>query len=130
MSENFNITRDSQGEISFGLNIQGGVKKYNNSFAAGEESWIVLEQDSQENLVDQFAIILPGVGPYFVSSDTNPAIPSTPGAPMQIVDTVQSIAHFSLVGWPNSVAAPTEKRIYVRSSVIQNITILIYKRGV
>ena len=125
MGQNFNLTRDSQGAISYGLCIVS-PKKYNNSFAINDETYIVIESPD-----DKYVIFLPEFGgSYHVSSDPNPAIPSTPGAQMQEADTVQTPAHISLDNWPYSVTAPTEKRIYIKSLLAQSMTVLVYGRGI
>ena len=121
MAAKFELTRDKQGAISYGLQLVG-AKKYNNNFAIDEEVFIIIEPS------DKFVIFMPQLGGYRVSSDPNPALPSVAsGTEMQIADTTQSVAHIDLFNWPESVTMPEQKRIYILSQVAQNITALVYE---
>ena len=118
MSEELNLGRDHQSLVDYALSLVG-VRKYNNNFAAGDETFIELESG------DKTAIFFPGVGAnYRISNATNGVIPSTPGAAMQQVNTTQNIAAVQLDDWLDSGSG---KRIYILSADIQTMTVLVYK---
>ncbi len=121
MTAPLNLGTDAQGKIDYSLEFPL-ARKFNNSFAGGTESWIVLEDD------DKKAIFFPTPGAnYSVSWDTVPAFPATPGAPMVInaIDVVQNPAALQLNNWPRSPSG--QLRLYISSALAQTMTILIYK---
>ena len=126
MAYEFNLSRDDQGAISYGLRYQS-AQKYSNAFAAADETYITLALDANGNLLDRYAIFFPSVGAYQVSSDPNPTI--TSNTPMIELNTLISPAHLDLEGWPFSATEPTEKRLYIKSFVAQNMSIIIMRKG-
>jgi len=122
MSKQFKLTRDQQGEISFGLQLEG-ARKYNNDFiVAGSEAFIPLQAG------DRYAIFLPSLGAnYRISSDPNPTIPTAIAGVIQEAETTQNVAHISFENWAQSATAGGgSKRLYILSEQIQTMTILIY----
>lgn len=121
MTAPLNLGTDAQGKIDYTLEFPLS-RKYNNSFAAGTESWIVLEAD------DKKAIFFPTPGAnYTVGWETIPAFPATPGAPMvgNAIDVVQNPAALQLNNWP--IGTADERRLYISSELAQTMTILVYK---
>lgn len=119
MSIQLNLGRDQQGEISYALDIIH-AKKYNNSFDAGDETWIVLED------TDRTAIFLPSAGAtYRISWESLPDFPITPSAPMQEANIVQNPAIIELSTWVRGTSGA--KRLYIKSDTIQTMTVLVYQ---
>ena len=118
MTANFNIGLDSQGKWDFSIEPVF-ARKYNHSFGAGTETWLVLEEG------DRKAIFLPTPGAnYSVSASTVPAFPSDAPMIADAVDIIQNPAALQLQSWISGTF--DEKRLYIQSPVVQTMTILIY----